>query len=177
MGIWETGAILPEPDIPDEDRWGTSKGPERYPYVRYIGGVSLFDFKGFNGEAYRQRCPSSSWGTFVPYRNDWDGAVWIEIHREQVTESVIGGEQLLKQQKAEGQLSRNIMPFIEVAHIGALPLASCKRALLIRHAAPEKFLEFDLTDFDKARYQAGLKEWKAGVRTHEQRCRDAYGIA
>src|SRR5882672_4084889 len=46
-GILKTGAILPEPVIPDADRWATSRGREHYPYVRMLGGVSLFDFNQF----------------------------------------------------------------------------------------------------------------------------------
>ena len=45
--ILESGAILPEPDIPKAERWGTAGGPEGYPYVRSIGAVSLFDFRSF----------------------------------------------------------------------------------------------------------------------------------
>lgn len=177
LGIREAGAILPEPDIRDAERWSTSQGPKYYPYVRHIGGVSLFDFDSFEGKAYSKQYSSSNWRAFVPYRNDWDGAVWIEVDRERVASSVIWGKALLDHQKASGEIGRRIMPVIEVAHMGPLPLEACIRALLIRHGAPNEFLEFDLADFDEARYEAGLKEWKAGVRTHEQRCREAYGVA
>ena len=34
--ILETGAILPEPSIPDRERWGTLEGAE-HPYVRTLG--------------------------------------------------------------------------------------------------------------------------------------------
>jgi len=45
--ILADGAILPEPSIPDSDRWGTGLGTIGCPYVRSIGGVSLFDFRDF----------------------------------------------------------------------------------------------------------------------------------
>jgi len=40
----QSGALLPDPDIPDCERWGG------YSYVRSIGGVSLFDFGRFDEE-------------------------------------------------------------------------------------------------------------------------------
>jgi hypothetical protein len=48
QGILRSSAILPEPEIPDRERWSTSRGSELYPYVRTLGGVSLFDFRKFN---------------------------------------------------------------------------------------------------------------------------------
>src|ERR1035438_4494083 len=51
--ILSTGAILPEPDILDSERWANA-GPEHYPYVRTLGGVSLFDFDGFNPRTDRK---------------------------------------------------------------------------------------------------------------------------
>jgi len=47
-GILQSGAILPEPNMQDSDRWKTSRGRGFYPYVRLIGGVSLFDFHRSN---------------------------------------------------------------------------------------------------------------------------------
>jgi hypothetical protein len=64
--ILATGAILPEPNIPDSKRWCTGGGSEHYPYVRTLGGVSLFDFDQFDPGIYGERCPSSTWAYFVP---------------------------------------------------------------------------------------------------------------
>ena len=44
LRILECGAILPEPDISERERWGTAAGSEGHSYTRSIGGVSLFDF-------------------------------------------------------------------------------------------------------------------------------------
>lgn len=68
--ILRSAAILPEPDIPDNERWSTFEGPKFYPYVRTIGGVSLFDFDGFEPENYGRKYPMSSWSYFVPYRTE-----------------------------------------------------------------------------------------------------------
>ena len=64
--IIECGAISPTPDIPDSERWCTGNGEKNYPYVRHIGGVSLFDFLDVNLEVYSKEYPLSSWSSFVP---------------------------------------------------------------------------------------------------------------
>lgn len=174
LSIVADGAILPEPDIPDADRWSTGQGPRLYPYVRHIGGVSLFDFYDFEADTYSEKYKLSSWRTFVPYRDDWDGAVWIQIDREKVAEAVISGKDLLEKQKSSGEIARRIMPIIEAAHIGPLSVSSCTRAILICHSEPDGFLEFELPSFDAAAYAAALKAWKAGVRTDEQRRDEAF---
>jgi hypothetical protein len=58
-GIISAGAILPEPPIPDSDRWGTGLGTIGCPYVRSIGGVSLFDFRDFDPEEYSKNYPKA----------------------------------------------------------------------------------------------------------------------
>jgi hypothetical protein len=45
--ILESGGIWPEPDIPENERCGTRDGRESYSYVRFIGGVSLFDLSSW----------------------------------------------------------------------------------------------------------------------------------
>ena len=78
-GILRTGSIVPNPAIPDSERWGTGLGPKHYPYVRVLDGVSLFDFHGFDAKTYSDEYPGSSWRTFVPYRCDKGAAIWMEI--------------------------------------------------------------------------------------------------
>jgi hypothetical protein len=137
--ILMTGAILPEPDIPDVDRYCTGGGKEHYPYVRTLGGISLFDFDQLapddfddaNPHGYARRCPSSSWGTFVPYRTDWGCSVWIEIDRERVAARFISGSDLLATWKSASAYGHNIMPEIEAAHLGPIPLAAFRRAFLV----------------------------------------------
>lgn len=67
QSILRCGAILPEPDIQEKDRWGTSQGPGYDPYVRTLNGESLFDFNDFDAEAYSRTYPMSGWEQFVPY--------------------------------------------------------------------------------------------------------------
>ncbi len=130
--ILRSAAILPEPDIPDSERWSTFQGPKFYPYVRTIGGVSLFDFDEFEPEEYGRKYPMSSWSYFVPYRRDWRSSVWIEIDRQLVAANIVSSEELAARQNAAGAHYHKRMPQIEVAHVGPLPRTAFKRAFLVR---------------------------------------------
>ena len=135
--ILRSAAILPEPEIPENERWSTFEGPKFYPYVRTIGGVSLFDFDGFEPENYGRKYPMSSWSYFVPYRRDWRTSVWIEIDRELVARNIIGSQDLAARQNAAGDHRHKRMPEIEVAHLGPVPRAAFKRAFLVREGDRE----------------------------------------
>jgi len=129
--ILRSAAILPGPDIPDNDRWSTFEGPNSYPYVRKIGGVSLFDFDEFEPETYGQKYPMSSWSYFVPYRRDWRTSIWIEIDRQLVARNIISSQELAARQNSAGDHRHKRMPQIEVAHLGPVPRAAFKRAFLV----------------------------------------------
>lgn len=86
--ILEAGAILPEPNIPNSSRWCTAQGEKHYPYVRTLGGVSLFDFTNFDPEQYGKKY-SASWFTFVPIDGSGGNKIWIEINRTLVHSSLI----------------------------------------------------------------------------------------
>jgi hypothetical protein len=129
--ILEAGAILPEPDIPERERWGTARGSDGHSYVRSIGGISLFDFRNFDAEVYEAKVPGNSLGYFVPCCSQWDSAVWIEID-EGLTPAFISGVALLARRDAEGSC-RRIMALIEAAHIGPLPSAAFKRCFSARN--------------------------------------------
>lgn len=135
--ILRSAAILPEPDIPDNERWSTLEGPKFYPYVRKIGGVSLFDFDGFEPENYGRKYPMSSWSYFVPYRRDWRTSVWIEIDRLLVARNIISSQDLAARQNAAGHHLHKRMPQIEVAHLGPVPRSAFKRAFLVREGDSE----------------------------------------
>jgi hypothetical protein len=131
-GILRAGEISPEPDIPNAERWSTRDGPVHWPYVRFLGGVSLFDFTQFDAETYSKQFPASQWLAFVPYPRRRDSAIWIEIDRQQVAGQLISGPELIAKWKSEEGYGHNIMPQIEAAHLGALPRKAFKRALLVR---------------------------------------------
>lgn len=123
--ILESGTILPEPNIPDSERWSTSQGPQYYPYVRTLGGVSLFDFNGFNPTDYSNRYRASSWEEFIPYRSVWKGAVWIELDTEALGQGFVSGPVLLERWKRD-DVGNRIMPLIEAAHMGSIPVTAFK---------------------------------------------------
>jgi len=143
-GLWHTthperfrrilvhGAIIPEPDIPESDRWKTSNGPECYPYVRTLGGISLFDFDNFDLKTYSEQYPLSSWDYFVPYRKDWGCAVWIEIDRERVAKHLVSAAALVARWHDEKAFRHTIMPYLEAAYIGELPRTAFVRAFVVR---------------------------------------------
>jgi hypothetical protein len=130
-GILKSGAILPEPQIPDSERWKTTDGPKHYPFVRSIGGVSLFDFKGFEPESYTSNYRMSSWETFVPYCRSWGAAIWLEIDRAAVSASLIDPKALVEKWNRENAHAHTLMPMIEAAHIGQIPLARIRRAVVV----------------------------------------------
>ncbi|WP_439136272.1 hypothetical protein [Pseudomaricurvus sp.] len=121
--------ILPEPELTDSERWGTAMGESHYPYVRSIGGVSLFDFRGFDEFTYSERYPMSSWHSFVPCSHRSDEAIWLEIDVKSAAGNFLSGRELLNKWKESEQLRRKIMPFIEAAHLGPLPLNLIRRTL------------------------------------------------
>ncbi len=120
--ILDSGMISPDSPILEKDRWGTARGPDFYPFVRSIGGISLFDFKNFNPDLYNDKYPLSNWHEFVPYRRKWGEAIWIEINRDGISENYIDGGALLKKWKAEEAFQHNIMPIIESASVGPIPV-------------------------------------------------------
>ena len=125
------GFISPEPsNVPNNERWGTSGGEAFYPYVRSIGGVSLFDFDRFDADSYSEKCPCSSWHEFVPWPESWGISIWIEIDRAKVKDAFISGLALMARQSAENAQRHRLMPHIEAAYIGSLPKTLFKRVLL-----------------------------------------------
>lgn len=130
-GILKTGYILPEPDIPDSERWNTSGGPRHYPYARSLGGISLFDFEGFNSESYCKKYPLSSWQEFIPYRREWGSAIWLEISRLKIADSFVSRVELLDRWRSEANKGRNFLPALEAVHIGPIPIAFISRALAV----------------------------------------------
>lgn len=125
--IIESGYILPNPPVPDQERWGTNQGPDFWPYVRFLGGVSLFDFDGFDPDVYSENYPLSSWREFIPYRRKWGHSVWIEINRETIVEGFISSVMLLAKWKQDEAYRHRIMPYIEAANLRPIPLVAFSR--------------------------------------------------
>lgn len=120
--IVKNGCILPSPPISDDERWASYRGAEYFPFVRSLGGISLFDFKNFEANKYSEEYPLSSWREFVPFRKKWGESIWIALDREKISENFISGENLLSKWKETESFSHPIMPIIEAAHIGPITL-------------------------------------------------------
>jgi len=125
--IQEDGVILPNPDMPDSERWKTANGPATYPYVRTLGGVSLFEFCNFEPEAYGLKYPVSMWRTFVPFCTRWGASVWLEIDKPTLGDKYISGPELLARWKKDNKLQHTIMPLIEAASLAPIPTQSIRR--------------------------------------------------
>lgn len=143
VGIWHTtspsgfqsivadGSILVEPNIDDSKRWKTSGGPKYYPFVRTLGGVSLFDFQGFNIEEYDKACAMCSWREFVPFREAWGTSIWLKFELMSENEAYRTPSELQRLQDEKKAHRHTLMPRIEAAHIGDLPMKLCSRAMRI----------------------------------------------
>lgn len=162
LSIIETQAILVEPDIYDRERSNTANGPKNYPISRTIGGINLFDFDGFDPENYEKRFPVSSWRFFVPYVRSWQGSVWLEVEREVVRKQLVSPAALLEKWKKEGLHGHNILPALEAAHVGDLPLSAIRSAFLTWNDGLE-VREFNIQDFDRELFDQRLREWREAV--------------
>src|ERR1700733_13094782 len=56
QSILRDGAILPNPSLPDSERWGANVDESHYPYVRTLRGISLSDCGGFDPDASKCGC-------------------------------------------------------------------------------------------------------------------------
>jgi hypothetical protein len=128
--IMATGALVAEPDLPDAERWKTSQGPDYYPFVRKIGGVSLFDFRNFDADAYDEAYCMSSWRTFVPCPARWDSAVWLRVDVAAIEDRFISADEVVHRWDEGGHHRHTIMPRIEAACIGELPVTALSQALV-----------------------------------------------
>jgi len=127
--IYAAGAITPNPSIPDKHRWNTKGGPGRYPFVREIGGISLFDFRGFDANKYSEKFPLSGWRRFVPCVQYWDESYWIELSVDERSPEFLNGIELQKKQAEMSALSNILMPLIECAFIGDISIDSFRKVL------------------------------------------------
>ena len=132
-------AILSDPPVPEDKRWGANCGPSGWPYVRTLGGVSLFDFAGFDPEDYEARYLASSWRQFVPYRHRrlWGASIWIEINREKAADALIEANVLVARRHKEKAERHNLMPHIEACYIGDIPSGLFVRTLAVANGDTE----------------------------------------
>lgn len=147
-----------EPAISNGERWKTSRGPEFYPFVRKIGGVSLFDFTNFDPDIYDRSHPMSNWRAFVPHREDWAGAVWIQVDREMIGSRFISTDELVVRWDQGGHHRHTIMPRIECACVGDIPTVAFASAFLT-WSRGEEIRDLVLGPFSVPACRSVLTEW------------------
>lgn len=141
------GGLSPEPDIDNALRWKTSRGPSYYPFVRKIGGVSLFDFRDFDPDRYDEAHPLSSWRTFVPHMESWGAAAWIEIDRTRIADRFASADEIVERWNSGGHHRHTIMPRIEAAYLGDLSAGAFLNSFLTWDSG-RSVRELDLRCFD-----------------------------
>ena len=129
--IKSDGEIKAEPDLPDKERFSTALGDKHYPFVRSIGGVSVFDFRTFDVKKYNHQFGASNWATFAPCRTGWTETIWIEVDILQVKDTFISGQEIREKWKNENS-SRKFITIIEGAVIGSIPSSAFKKVLLYK---------------------------------------------
>jgi hypothetical protein len=176
-GLWHTtrpdrvpsivscGSIMVEPHIDEKERWGSRDRP---PFVRKIGGISLFDFDDFDPENYAVSHPLSSWQYFVPHRDDWGGAVWLNIDRAAVSNSFISPDEIVGRWDVTGNRGHNVMPRIEAAHLGNLPISAIRSAFLTWDGGRE-IRVFDIQNFDAVHFEGIVGEWHMAIGKGRER--------
>lgn len=157
--ILDCGCVRANPDLPNSERWKATR-PEDYPFVRCLGGVSLFDFADFDAKKYAQQYFLSNWQAFVPYLEKWQGAVWIEINRSALEGSFVSADEIVRRWKEGDHYRHTIMPRIEAANIGDIP-ASAFESAFMTWAHGQEVRDIDVREFSPAKFEEITTEWKA----------------
>lgn len=113
LKIDKHGYIVAEPDIDESKRWG-GKSQSVHPFVRSIGGISLFDFRLPNSHI------SEILYSFIPCRAGWSQTVWFEINVLYLDDSFLSAEQVRLRWIKAG-MNRQYMPKLEAASLRPIP--------------------------------------------------------
>lgn len=123
--ILATGFIMVEPGLPEKERYGGD------PFVRSLGGVSLFDFPaGFDFEKYNAEIPTNSLGEFVPFKRSWGHSVWLRLDTDALALGIRSGKAIRALWKDLGSVKRFIAE-VEGAHLGDIPIGEIADAYQI----------------------------------------------
>ena len=144
--ILRDGALKVEPPLPESARHKTANGPINYSFVRSLGGVSLFNFADFHMDGYESLFPLSNWRAFVPLWHAWERSIWIEIDACSCDSIIIQPNQLLDRWRFEQAWGHTIMPQIEAAHIGDVPMQAFRSSMLVTPIKAGEW-EVDFHDF------------------------------
>ncbi|MFZ3464557.1 hypothetical protein [Vibrio harveyi] len=119
--IVDDGCIKANPNIADTERWGTQLGEKYFPFVRSLGGVSVFDFRNFDID-------STDWATFVPCQTNSQSAVWIEIDISKLGDNFKSARSIRDLWHQMGS-TRKFITRIEGAVLGEIPTSAFKKIL------------------------------------------------
>lgn len=109
-------------------------------YVRNIGAVSLFDFRG----GYWQNIDTSYWIGWLGKEKRAPYAVWFCIDELKCDQSaIISGYDVYRCWLADGN-NKKIIPYVEGAHKGYVKLKSVSKILIIDAFNKEVFLCINL---------------------------------
>jgi hypothetical protein len=118
LEIYSHGYIIFDPSIDESKRWG-GKSKSTHPFVRSIGGISLFDF----------RLPSSHVSeilySFIPCRTGWPQTVWLEINHFYLGDMFSSAEET-RIRWIEAGMNRQYMPKLEAASLRPIPIEYIK---------------------------------------------------
>lgn len=114
--IKSTGFIEVEPDLPEKERYGI-------PFVRSLGGVSLFDFREFDAQKYDVDFPANSISEFIPFKRIWGRSVWLKIDDAAIAKNLHSGKQI-RTLWHDMDSRKKFMAEVEGAHIGNIPVSA-----------------------------------------------------
>ncbi|ELA9814221.1 TPA: hypothetical protein ACGSUT_004207 [Vibrio parahaemolyticus] len=113
MSIVRQGFIFAEPDIDQTKCWG-GKSERVHPFVRSIGGISLFDFRLPNSHV------SEILYSFIPCKSGCAQTVWFEIDVSRLSDSFLSADETRMRWRESG-MSRQYMPKLESTSLCPIP--------------------------------------------------------
>ncbi|PKG86490.1 hypothetical protein CXF85_01950 [Colwellia sp. 75C3] len=120
--IIKSGSILSNPNISTEDKWGGNSETD-YPFVKSIGGISLFDFR------LPESHSSELLYRWVPCQVKFSKTVWFEIDTSKLHSCFLSAEDTLVKWEKAG-MTRNYMPYLEASCISPIDTQYIKSILI-----------------------------------------------
>jgi hypothetical protein len=121
--------IMAEPDIADTARHGTRRGPKLYPFVRSLGGISVFDFQNFDPAEHFKETGALNWPHFVFGHHTEEDSLWIEINTKKLNDSYLSAKEI-RHMWHESNSNRKFMTGIEGAVLKSVPIDAFRNVLL-----------------------------------------------
>ncbi|MDP2620303.1 MAG: hypothetical protein Q8P46_09010 [Hyphomicrobiales bacterium] len=110
---------------------------------RKLCGVSLFDFNGTERDIAKQQ---GNWLEWLSRPQQGRLAVWLEINRDALGDSLIDPAEFRAKTDNEGFRSCKVIPYVEACHVGDVPATSIIGALVIDSCVIKRFRRLDGKD-------------------------------